>query len=120
MTAVIEIPISELAWQAVCRVQDVPPGQGVAVLVSGIQIAIFHSDADKFYALGNRDPYTGANVMSRGILGCRGGTATVISPMLKHTFDLETGRSLTDSDIRLPTYGTRVLGDLIDVGLPPW
>lgn len=120
MTAVVEMPTSELVWQAVCRVQDVPIGQGVAVLVSGIQIAIFHSDADEFYALGNRDPYTGANVMSRGILGCRAGIATVISPMLKHTFDLETGRSMADSDLRLPTYATRVLGDLIDVGLPPW
>lgn len=120
MTAVQEVLIPRGEWQPVCRTSDVPPGQGVAALVAGQQVAIFRTDSGAFHALGNRDPFTGANVMSRGILGCRGGVPTVASPMLKHAFELETGRSLADPGVTLPRYDIRVLGDIVDVAVPPW
>ncbi len=97
-------------WTLVCRTSDVPTGQGVAVIVDGCQIALFRTDEGTLYALGNRDPFTGANVLSRGILGSRGGEPTVASPMLKHVFSLRTGCNLDDPNITVPTYPVRVSG----------
>ena len=45
------------------------------------------------FAIGNQDPFSGANVMSRGIVGSRGDVPTVASPMFKQVFDLRTGVS---------------------------
>ncbi|MFE3145512.1 nitrite reductase (NAD(P)H) small subunit [Streptomyces sp. NPDC059218] len=45
------------------------------------------------------EPYAAAghaHVISRGLLGSRLGVPVVISPMLKHTFELRTGRSLDE------------------------
>ena len=43
------------------------------------------------HAVSNFDPYSGAHVMSRGIVGTREGIPTVASPMYKQVFDLRTG-----------------------------
>lgn len=103
-------------WHPVCSVDDIPRGGGVAALVRGIQIAIFHTDAGRFHALANNDPYTGANVISRGILGSKSGVATISSPMLKHAFALETGESLDNPVIGLATYPVRIKSGMIEVG----
>ncbi len=106
-------------WRPVCTIDDIPPGTGVAVLVSGIQIAVFQTDGGKFHALGNQDPYTGTNVISRGILGSRSGVATVSSPMLKDVFALETGRSFDNPEVGLATYPVRVNEEMLEIGSLP-
>lgn len=109
--------ISEgLIWYPVCSVDDIPPGGGVAAMVFGIQIAVFHTDAGRFHALANHDPYTGTNVISRGILGSKSGVATVSSPMLKHAFALETGESLDNPTVGLATYPIRINSGTIEIG----
>src|SRR5690606_19701714 len=45
-------------------------------------------------AVSNRDPYTGAQVMARGIVGTRDDAPTVASPLHKQVFDLRTGLCL--------------------------
>jgi len=52
----------------VCALDDIVPGTGVCALVGGEQIAVFRIDQET-YAIGNRDPFSGANVLSRGIVG---------------------------------------------------
>ena len=42
----------------------------------------------------NLDPYSGASVLSRGIVGSRQDAPTVASPMYKQVFDLRTGACL--------------------------
>lgn len=106
-------------WSSACRLTDVPAGQGAAVLIAGQQIAVFRTDDGSIYALGNRDPFTGANVMARGILGSRGDVQIVTSPMLKHSFSLETGKAVDDPDASLPTFATRVVDGLIQVSVSP-
>jgi nitrite reductase (NADH) small subunit len=95
------------AWTSVCRYADLTPGRGVAALVDGVQIAVFRTTLGELYAIGNRDPYSGAYVISRGVTGSRDGAPTVASPMYKHVFDLRTGTCLDDPTIALPTYPVR-------------
>ncbi len=46
--------------------------------------------------------------MSRGIVGDRGGRATVQSPIKKQAFALDDGSCLDDPDRALPVYETRI------------
>jgi nitrite reductase (NADH) small subunit len=94
----------------VCRYDELIPGRGVAVLLpDGTQAAVFRTVADELYAVGNLDPATGACVISRGLTGSRAGVPTVASPLLKHVYELVSGRCVDgpagpDPAHRLPTY----------------
>ncbi|MCX2967765.1 MULTISPECIES: nitrite reductase small subunit NirD [Streptomyces] len=84
-------------WTRICAYRDLTPGRGVAVLTaSGDQVAVFRDRAGAVYAVDNRDPFSGAHVISRGILGSRDGAPTVASPMYKHVFDLRDGRCVDE------------------------
>ncbi|MBZ9715882.1 nitrite reductase small subunit NirD [Deinococcus multiflagellatus] len=115
------LPSPPLPWTRVCSVSDILPGSGVCALVGGVQVAVFRV-AGALYATANRDPFTGANVLSRGLTGSdvQGGALryTVASPLLKHRFDLATGQSLDDPGVRLPVYATRLEGGDVWIGSP--
>ena len=80
----------------VCRLDDIVPDTGVCALVAGEQVAIFRVD-DEVFAIGNRDPFSGANVLSRGIVGDLNGELVVASPVYKQHFSLRTGRCIEDA-----------------------
>ena len=94
-------------WEDVCAVEDVLPGTGVCALVAGSQVAIVRT-ATAIYAIDNFDPFSKAFVLSRGIVGDRGGIPKIASPIYKQTFDLRTGQCLDDPAVRIPTYEVRV------------
>ncbi|SEG81531.1 nitrite reductase (NADH) small subunit [Thermomonospora echinospora] len=94
-------------WHEVCAYEDLLPERGACALLEGIQVAIFRTFDGELFALSNFDPFSGAYVIARGILGTRGGTPTVASPMYKQVFDLRTGRCLDDTEVALPTFGVR-------------
>lgn len=95
-------------WFPVCAVSDLVPGRGAAVLLpDGAQAAVFLDRAGTAYAIGNRDPFTGAYVLSRGLTGSAGGRPYVASPLLKQRFDLATGECLDDPEVSVPTYRVR-------------
>lgn len=79
------------AWTPVCRLADLEVERGRAALLGDRQIALFLLHDGRVHAASNLDPYSGANVMSRGIVGTRGDAPTVASPMYKQVFDLRTG-----------------------------
>ncbi|MFF2620911.1 nitrite reductase small subunit NirD [Oerskovia jenensis] len=81
-------------WQPVCGVADLAVERGAAALVDGNQVALFRLTDDRVLAVQQLDPFSGANVMSRGIVGTRRGVPTVASPMYKQVFALETGECL--------------------------
>lgn len=59
----------------------------------------------------------GAAVLSRGIVGDRGGRATVQSPIKKQPFALDDGTCLDDSTVAVPVYRTRITADgYVEVG----
>lgn len=95
-------------WFAICELTDLTPGRGVAALLpDGAQVAVFLDRSGRAYAIGNRDPFSGAYVLSRGLLGSADGRPFVASPLLKQRFDLETGRCLDDETVAVQAYATR-------------
>ena len=79
------------AWVRVCAVADLEVERGRAALLGDTQVALFLTHGGRVFAVSNLDPYSGAHVMSRGIVGTRGDAPTVASPMYKQVFDLRTG-----------------------------
>ena len=69
----------ERTWVSVCRYDQLVPERGVAALVDGEQVALFRTFDGMLYAIGNRDPFSGAFVLSRGIVGSAGDAPTVAS-----------------------------------------
>lgn len=78
----------------VCGLDALVPERGAAALVDGVQVALFRLADDTVLAVQNRDPFSGANVVARGIVGSVGDTPTVTSPMHKQVWDLRTGECL--------------------------
>jgi nitrite reductase (NADH) small subunit len=99
----------------VCRYGDLQPERGAAALVGGLQVALFRAFDGTVYAIGNQDPFTGAYVLSRGIVGSRGEIPTVASPLHKQVFDLRTGACLDDETATAGAYGVRVRDGLVEV-----
>ncbi|MDO8142987.1 MULTISPECIES: nitrite reductase small subunit NirD [unclassified Isoptericola] len=99
-------------WTAVCGLTDLVPERGAAALLeradgSPVQVAVFRLLDDAVHAVQQLDPYSGANVMSRGIVGTRGGEPTVASPVYKQVFALRTGECL-ESGGKSPQAGLGV------------
>lgn len=112
MTVLIETEI----WIKVCRYDDLQPERGAAALLDdGRQIAVFRAYDGDVYAISNRDPFSGASVMSRGIVGTRGEAPTVASPMHKQVFDLRTGGCLDEPAVRVPVFTVRVRDGVVEV-----
>ncbi|MCK1821108.1 nitrite reductase small subunit NirD [Streptomyces sp. XM83C] len=96
------------AWFTVCDLSRLLPGRGVAALLPyGRQVALFRDRAGELYAIDNRDPFTGAAVLSRGLTGTHQGRPYVASPLLKQRFDLVTGQCLDDETVRVAAYDVR-------------
>ena len=102
-------------WQAVCRYDDLQPERGAAALLGGSQVALFRTYEGNLHVLDNRDPFTGAHVLSRGIVGTRGDIPTVASPLHKQVFDLRTGSCLDDARVAVRTYDVRVRDGVVEV-----
>ncbi|MEH1012188.1 nitrite reductase small subunit NirD [Micromonospora sp. CPCC 206060] len=106
------------AWTAVCHYDRLEPDRGVAALLGGEQVALFRC-GDELYAVENRDPVTGAYVMSRGLIGSRGDVPTLAAPLHKQVYDLRTGRCLDLPGVSLVTYPVRERDGLVEVLLDP-
>ncbi len=103
-------------WTVVCPLAHLDPDRGVAALVDGVQVALFHT-ADGLFAVDNRDPVTGAYVLSRGIVGSRGGVPTVASPLHKQAYDLRTGLCLDVPGVAVRRHEARCRDGLVEVRL---
>ena len=111
-------PVTETAYETVCRLDDIEVERGVAALVRGEAVAIFRTHDGNVYATSNYDPCSRASVLARGIVGTRGDAPVVASPMHKQVFDLRTGQCLDDAAVRVPTYDVVVTAGLVRVGGP--
>jgi nitrite reductase (NADH) small subunit len=94
----------------VCRVADVPLGEGRAVTLAGRRIALFHSGSG-WFALDNSCPHRGGP-LADGILADR----CVTCPLHDRRFDLATGAALTDGD-GIKAHRVELRGDLVLVAL---
>lgn len=104
-----------MTWTPVCRYDDLQPELGAAALIGGQQVALFRAFDGSLYAIGNQDPFTGAFVLSRGVVGTRGDIPTVTSPLHKQVFDLSTGTCLDDMTACVPVFGVRQRDGVVEV-----
>jgi len=109
---------SRSAWRRVCSRRDLVANSGVVALVDGVQVALFYlpQDGDAVYAVENRDPKSGANVVGRGIVGHVGGELVVASPLYKQHFRLHDGSCVQYPEQRLRTWPARLNGDAVEIG----
>jgi nitrite reductase (NADH) small subunit len=111
----------DVRWVSVCAIDDIVPGTAVCALIGGRQIAVARVDAghgQDVYAIDNFDPFSKAYVLSRGIVGDRGGIPKIASPMYKQSFDLGTGRCLDDPRVAVTAYPARVRAGRVEVAVP--
>ncbi len=105
-------------WVDVCPLDKLVPGRGVCALVGGLQVAVFRIGGEEIYALSNFDPFSGAFVLSRGIVGSKAERLKVASPVYKQSFDLATGVCLDDATVSVPTFEVRILEGMVQVASP--
>ena len=106
-------------WVEVCAFDDLVPDRGVCALVGPYQVALFRtSPDDALYALSNYDPFSEACVLSRGIVGSKGDTPKVASPVYKQAFDLTIGQCLDDPSVEVMAFPVRVIDGRVLVGAP--
>src|SRR5688572_2734285 len=105
-------------WIPVCRLKDIVPNTGVCALVHGRQVAVFRLEDDRLFALEAFDPFSKANVLSRGIVGDLKGEIVVASPVYKHHFSLQSGQCLEEEGVRLEVFPVRLEGHTVWVAAP--
>ncbi|MFJ3418793.1 MULTISPECIES: nitrite reductase small subunit NirD [unclassified Streptomyces] len=103
----VQLRLAE-GWFTVCDLSLLTPGRGVAALLpDGSQAALFRDRSGTLHGIDNRDPFSGAAVLSRGLTGTHQGRPFVASPLLKQRFDLISGECLDDASVRVTAYEVR-------------
>lgn len=112
----------------VARVEEIPPGGRKIVRIEGREVGVFNLDG-AFYALKNVCAHQGARVC----LGKVGGTTLPSAvyefryglegrilrcPWHEWEYDITTGRSVFDPEVRVVTYPVEVAGGEIAVTIP--
>ena len=106
-----------LTWTDICAVDDILPSTGVCALVQGRHVAVFRLGQDRFFAIDNVDPKSGASVLSRGLLGNLGERVVVASPLYKNHFDLSTGECIEAAEHSVRAHGVRLDGGRVHVAV---
>lgn len=75
----------------VCQLSDLEDSWGEVALVNGKQLALFRVGTHDVFAVSHADPATSAHVMARGMIGSRGRTHTIASPLHTEVYSLATG-----------------------------
>lgn len=99
--------------KVICSVAALVPNSGVAALVGDIPVALFYLPGEEpnVYAVDNLDPFSDANVLSRGIVGEKKGELVVASPIYKQHFSLATGQCLEDPSVQIAVFDVAIRGD---------
>ncbi|RYG95640.1 MAG: nitrite reductase small subunit NirD, partial [Alphaproteobacteria bacterium] len=92
----------------ICAVDDILPDTGVAARVGDRHVAVFRVGANRFHAIDNVDPRSGASVLARGLVGNLGERVVVASPLYKNHFDLNTGECLEAPEQSVKAHAVRV------------
>ena len=96
----------------VCGVEDVPVGEGRAVVVSGTRLAVFHAE-DGWFALDATCPHRGGP-LADGIVSRR----TVICPLHERRFDLATGEERSSGSYCVAAHRVEVRGEDVYLDAP--
>lgn len=107
-------------WDVVCMVEDLVPESGIAVWTENGPVAVFYLPhrLPALFAISHTDPFSGANVLARGITGDLKGEPVVASPLYKQHFSLRTGACLEDDTVSIKTYPVLLDGNRIRLEIP--
>lgn len=109
-------------WQPLCSRRDLVAHSGVVAWFAGAQVALFYlpdmPEGEQLYAIHNRDPQSGANVIGRGMIGHLHGSLVVASPLYKQHFRLQDGQCLEQSELSLTVWPVRLNGDQVEILAP--
>ena len=109
-----------MTWQTICELSDILPFGGRCALIEGKQVAIFRvpqESGDQLFAISNYDPFSQANVLSRGLVGSLDDKTVVASPIYKQHFDLTTGQCIEDDSVCIETWDVQLDGQSIQIAL---
>lgn len=106
-------------WNIVCTVDDLVPESGIAVWTDDGPVAIFYLPhrLPALFAISHTDPFSGANVLARGITGDLNGQPVVASPLYKQHFNLVTGQCLEDETVSVNSYRVLLDGNAVRLEL---
>lgn len=114
-------PSAAPAWRTLCSRRDLVADSGVVAWLDGDQVALFHlpqtDQGEQLFAVANKDPKSGANVIGRGLIGCLKGDLVIASPLYKQHFRLQDGQCLEYPEQRLKTWPVRLNGDAVEIAL---
>lgn len=105
------------SWTNVCPADDILPDTGVCALVEGRHVAVFRVGPDRFFAIDNVDPKSGASVLSRGLVGSLGDRIVVASPLYKQHIDLQNGECIEQPELSVSAHAVRTEGGVVQVSL---
>jgi NAD(P)H-dependent nitrite reductase small subunit len=101
-------------WTAITAAANVPPREGRAVKVGGLELAIFNVNG-RYLTIENACPHKGGPLCDGIVSG-----TTVVCPLHGQRFDLESGAPVLASQPDcLATFPTRVENGTILVDLEP-
>ena len=99
---------------------DFPANGGGAVKISKSELAVYRSSVmGKWYATQNSCPHKQLQVLSRGLIGIAGDTPKVACPIHKNTYNLETGKGISNPGFNLATFDVKVEAGRVSLHLPP-
>ena len=101
-------------------VENYKKGGGAAVKISKSELAVWHHlGTDKWYAAQNSCPHKQLQVLSRGLVGFHGDVPKVACPIHKNTYNLDTGKGISNPGYNLSTFNVKEEGGKIFVQVPP-
>jgi NAD(P)H-dependent nitrite reductase small subunit len=111
---------STWTWRDVGSTSDYVKGGGFAAKVSNSELAIFHhTGTDMWYATQNSCPHKQLQVLSRGLIGMAGETPKIACPIHKNTYNLQTGKGISNAGLNIAAFDVKVENDRVLVHLPP-
>jgi len=101
-------------------VDDLVADSGIAVWTDARPVAVFYLPhrLPALFAISHTDPFSGSNVLARGITGDLNGEPVVASPLYKQHFSLRTGRCLEDEGVQVRAYPVLLDGNRIRLEVP--
>jgi len=107
-------------WVDVGASEDFPKSGGGAVKIGKTELAVYnHSAVGKWFATQNSCPHKQLQVLSRGLIGMHGDTPKVACPIHKNTYNLETGKGISNPGLNLATFDVKVENGRVLVFVPP-
>jgi len=107
-------------WVDVGAAEDFPEMGGGAVKVGSSELAVYnHAAVGKWYATQNSCPHKQLQVLSRGVVGLQGEHPKVACPIHKNTYNLETGKGISNPGLNIATFDVKVEAGRVLLHLPP-